>query len=103
MSPSGYVELTKELTQGVTGWLLEAARATRRLREPSGDRTQAGPSEGEVWADRSGGASGTSEQVETPEDGIFCAILNIVQRKPGLMLMPSLGHQLLTVTHWKPL
>lgn len=44
-----------------------------------------------------------SEQVETPEDGIFCAILNIVQRKPGLMLTLSLGHQLLTVTHWKPL
>lgn len=48
------MELTKALTRGVTGWLLEAARATRRLREPSGDRTQAGPSEGEVWADRVG-------------------------------------------------
>lgn len=54
-------------------------------------------------ADQGEGAFGTSEQVETPEDGIFCAILNIVLRKPGLMLMPSLGHQLLAVTHWKSL
>lgn len=97
------MELTKALTQGVTGWLLEAARATRRLREPSGRQDTGRAQRGRRVGRQSGGASGTSKQVETPEDGIFCVILNIMQRKPGLMLMPSLGHQLLAVTHWKPL
>lgn len=41
--------------------------------------------------------------METAEAGLFCAFLNIAQRKPGLMFTRSLGHQLLLVTHWKPL
>lgn len=56
-----------------------------------------------MLAGRAGGASGTSEQVETPKDGIFCAILNIARRKPGPLFMRSLSHQLLAMTHWKAL
>lgn len=57
----------------------------------------------EVWASRSGVAAGTFEQVKTAEAGIFCAVLNIAQRKLGLMLTWALGYQLFFVTHWKPL
>ena len=103
MNPFGRLELMRELKRGVTGWLLEAGRATRRLRELPGDGTQGRAQQGGGVGGWSGGASGTSEQVETPKDGIFCAVLNIVRRKPGLVLTPSLGHQLLAVTHWKPL
>lgn len=43
------------------------------------------------------------EQVGTPEDGIFCNILNIAGRKPGLAFSWSLGLPAAAVTHWKPL
>lgn len=50
--------------------------------------SKAGPREEEVWVSRSGVAAGTSEQVETTESGIFCAVLNIAQRELGLSHHP---------------
>lgn len=81
--------------RGEAGRLWEAARATRSLLEASGDGLQGRAQRERGMVGRSGVAAGMSEQVETTEAGIFCAVLNITTQ--------PLGRHLLSLTHWKPL